>query len=61
MEVRLSLLVLCVRVYTLCDRFNDRLVEGRNIFRLAAEDELTVCDNSLVNPVATRVLDVGFE
>ena len=54
-------LCVCVLLHTLRNGFNDRLVECGNIVRFAAEDELTVGDDSLVNPVTSCVFDVRLQ
>jgi hypothetical protein len=46
---------------TVRDSFENRLVERRDIVRLAAEDELTVGNDCLVHPVAAGILDVSLE
>jgi len=46
---------------TLTYRRNDGFIEGGNVVGVAAEDELAVGDNFLIDPVSAGVLEIGLE
>jgi len=43
------------------EQLDHLLVEGRDVVRLAARDEVVVDDDLLVDPLAAGVADVGLE